>query len=233
MKYPGSKARIAKHILSLMELKPNQVFVDLFHGGCNILDKVSNPRIANEYNFYIHRLFQSLVYENWIPPKIVTQEEYYAIKADPDKYEPQLVGFVAVCCSFGGKWWGGYARGKNAKGEPRNYALESHSHLLKQRDKLVGVQFYNLDYSDVLVPLGSLVYCDPPYKNAIKYKDEFDHERFWDYCRSLSKISKVFISEYDAPEDFKCIWEKEVNAYTSKKSYKKATEKLFVYNGNW
>ena len=40
--------------------------------------------------------------------------------------------------------------------------------------------------------------------------------------------NKVYVSEYTAPEDFTCIWEKEVSSSLSK-SNKKSTEKLFIY----
>ena len=40
---------------------------------------------------------------------------------------------------------------------------------------------------------------------------------------------KVFVSEYNAPEDFKCVWEKEINSSLTKDTgSKKATEKLFT-----
>jgi DNA adenine methylase len=44
---------------------------------------------------------------------------------------------------------------------------------------------------------------------------------------------KVFISEYNAPNDFKCIWEKEVKTSGNRITDKNltATEKLFVYCG--
>jgi DNA adenine methylase len=45
----------------------------------------------------------------------------------------------------------------------------------------------------------------------------------------------VYVSEYTAPDDFKCIWEKKKKdgMATTKKGKKQntKTEKLFVYNG--
>ena len=40
----------------------------------------------------------------------------------------------------------------------------------------------------------------------------------------------VFISEYEAPDDFTCVWSKQItNAMSTKKTYK-PTEKLFKFN---
>ena len=50
--------------------------------------------------------------------------------------------------------------------------------------------------------------------------------------RKLSKTHKVFISEEQAPEDFECIWSKEVKRVldVNKANIQSKTEKLFVYN---
>ena len=71
--------------------------------------------------------------------------------------------------------------------------------------------------------------CDPPYQGATKYKDSFDHEKFWDWCREKAREGhSVFVSEYNAPDDFECLWEKEiVSSLTKNTGEKKATEKLF------
>ena len=43
MKYMGSKARIAKHILPIIlkDRKPNQWYSEPFTGGANLIDKVT------------------------------------------------------------------------------------------------------------------------------------------------------------------------------------------------
>jgi DNA adenine methylase len=45
----------------------------------------------------------------------------------------------------------------------------------------------------------------------------------------MSKENQIFISEYSAPDDFECIWQKEiVSSLTKNTGSKKGTEKLFV-----
>ena len=79
-----------------------------------------------------------------------------------------------------------------------------------------------------------VVYCDPPYEGTTGYKTgAFDHTEFWAWCRKTAERNSLFVSEYNAPTDFVCVWSGEqktsfasgVNAATNT-----ATEKLFTYN---
>ena len=71
-------------------------------------------------------------------------------------------------------------------------------------------------------------YCEPFVGGTTKYKDNFDSDAFWQWCRDKAKEGHtVYVSEYNAPEDFKCIWEKQINSNLGGTS-KTATEKLFT-----
>jgi DNA adenine methylase len=73
-----------------------------------------------------------------------------------------------------------------------------------------------------------LIYCDPPYNNTQQYKDKFKSEPFWQWCRDKVKEGHtVFISEYSAPQDFKCIWEKKI---INNLNNKNNIERLFKYD---
>lgn len=63
----------------------------------------------------------------------------------------------------------------------------------------------NLDYREVDVPRGAVIYADPPYRGAAKYRGEtFCHETFYDWC--CCQKAPLFISERYMPEDrFVCI----------------------------
>lgn len=63
----------------------------------------------------------------------------------------------------------------------------------------------NLDYREVDVPRGAVIYADPPYRGAKKYGGEtFDHDTFYDWC--CRQTAPLFISERYMPEDrFICI----------------------------
>lgn len=96
---------------------------------------------------------------------------------------------------------------------------------------MTAVTFSVKDYSEV-TPHGSFVYCDPPYANTKQYKNsrDFDFDNFWDYIRQISKDNFVLVSELNAPDDFNCIWTKEVSRSIKATDKSKATEKLFTYN---
>lgn len=74
----------------------------------------------------------------------------------------------------------------------------------------------------------AVIYCDPPYANTTKYKDDFNHDEYWNWVRKMSKNNIVLCSEYNAPDDFDCIWSKELTTTLDKNSRSKAVEKLFM-----
>ena len=228
MKYMGSKNRIAKHILPIMleHRTDDMTWVEPFVGGANMIDKVKGKRIGADFNEYVISLFTG-IQNGFIPPNTVTEDEYR--NARLNRLVTPLVSFIGFGCSYSGKWFGGYARGNTSKGEPRNYCLESKNNILKQSKNLNGVKFINCSYQDLEIPENSLIYCDPPYEGTTRYKDGFDHLDFWEWCRQKSKEGhQVFVSEYNAPDDFECLWQKEVNnSLTKNTGAKKGVEKLF------
>jgi len=75
-----------------------------------------------------------------------------------------------------------------------------------------------------------VIYCDPPYAGTAEYKEgAFDHAQFWQWCRN--QPYPVFISEYNAPDDFKIIAEfKHRSTLSATNNAKVTIEKLF-WNG--
>jgi len=227
----GSKRRIAKDILPIIlkDRKEGQWFVDMFCGGCNLIDKVDGKRIANEYNEYIYEMWDSLVNKKWIPPNEITEDTFNLIKNNKDKYPKELVGFTGIAVTFGSKWFNTYAR--NSRGT--NYAIEGRGNLLEQVESLKGVRFFNRSYIDFAFKKRCIIYCDPPYAGTSGYKDKFNHIEFWQWCREKTvEGHSVFISEYNAPDDFECIWSKDLPSNMNAKAKTKPTEKLFTYKAN-
>lgn len=195
-----------------------------------MIDKVEWARIANDNCFYLISMFKSLQ-NGWKPPTNLTKEEYFLIKQNKEKYPPELVAFVGYCCSFGGKWFGGYVSEEINNG--LNRANQGYNNLTKQIVNLNTVEFYNEDYQDLKIPNRSIIYCDPPYQKTTKYKTEFNHEEFWNWCRIKTKEgNSLFISEYQAPDDFKCVFEQKTITELNKSKKDKRTEKLFTYDIN-
>lgn len=206
MWYMGSKRRLAKHILPIIlaDRKPEQWYVEPFCGGCNSLEHVENPRIANDIHPYLISMWRA-IQAGWVPPEHITENEYNHIRLHRDEYMPALVGYAGFC-SFGAKWFGGFPRASN-----KDKTNDVYRNIMKQAPKLQGVQFYNVEYYEIPIPPDSIVYCDPPYAGTTKYRtSEFDHEFFWEWCRQLEQTGRqVFVSEYAAPDDFECVFERE------------------------
>lgn len=77
---------------------------------------------------------------------------------------------------------------------------------LEQLEQLQRLQLFCGDYRDVIIPDNAIIYCDPPYQGTAEYKEgKFNHQEFWDWVREKSKTNKVYISEYQAPDDFKIV----------------------------
>jgi len=231
----GSKARISKEILPIIlkDRKQDQWYVEPFVGGANLIDKVNGKRIGADVNFY---LIDALKLIRDCPESLpknnteFTEQDYKLIKKDPGNI---LFGYAGFALSYGGKWFGGWGRDKQGE---RDYVAEAYRNAIRQSPKLQDVIFTCTSYYDLMIPENSIIYCDPPYQGTTKYtKNEtpFDHEIFWAWCRNKTKQGhKVFISEYNAPDDFKCIWEKEiVSSLTKDTGSKKGIEKLFIYEG--
>lgn len=236
MQYLGSKSKIAKKILPII-LKgatAQTTFIDMFCGGANLVDKIDIPlkkKIAVDNDAYLISMWSQLQ-NGWQPPDNITKEQYINIRnlnKNPTNFgtigtiNPATTCFVGYLCSFGGKWWGGYAA--NSKGD--NYAARAKRVLLKQIENLKDVEFKLSDYWNVEIPENSIVYCDPPYEGTTEYKTKFDHNKFWDWVRETSKKHPVYISEYNAPPDFKCLLEIPVKTVLDKNSQKPRVERLF------
>ncbi|NHE57965.1 DNA adenine methylase [Cyclobacterium plantarum] len=231
MKYLGSKRRIAKYILPIIlkDKNTNQIYIEPFAGGCNTLDKVQGKRVANDINFYLVEMYKALQ-NGWIPPNKIDLEEYKDIRNNKGKYPPELVGFVGFGCSFGGKWFGGYARGNNSLGAKRNYCDEAKRNLLKQIANLKDVKFINKSYDEIDYPKNSLIYCDPPYKDTTEYMTKFDSLKFYDWVKDMTNQNhKVYFSEYSAPKEFKCIWSYNTTTNLNINQHSTRIEKLFIF----
>ena len=210
MQYFGGKAKIAKELSVFLQSKiePNQTFVDLFCGSCNIVSKIkADKRIANDLHKELIALHIA-VQQGWIPPEEISEQEYKLLKYDLDgNYSDHMRGFVGFGLSYGGKWFGGYARNYE---RVRNYSIESWNSLKRKHENLIDVNFTNLNYSQVEIPDVSLIYCDIPYKDTTKYSTgSFDHEAFYSYAKQKqSEGHVVYVSEYEhnVPEGWEVIW---------------------------
>ena len=240
MKYMGSKNRIANEILPIIlkDRKENQWYIEPFCGGLGTFDKVNGNRIGADKNKYLIEMWKGLQ-ENRKRPNQISKELYSKARTEynngtNNEFDDFLIGWIGWMGSYNGRFFDGGYSGHCAGKTKRDYISEQIRNTEKQLDKIQGIDFRSCDYTELEIPIESIIYCDIPYKDTKQYatSKNFDHTKFWQWCRDMTKQGhKVFISEYQAPDDFICVWQKEVtNSMNTTKTYK-PTEKLFLYGG--
>ena len=232
MKYMGSKARHAKELLPIIlaNRTEGQWYVEPFVGGANMIDKVEGNRIGADCNEYLIS-FLSALQKGYKPPENMNLQMYEDIRDNKHKYDMATVGCVGFCFTYAAKWFGGFiGNSKDVVCVGRDRMGESYRSVEKARKQVDGVNLLVCKYDELAIPYNSIIYCDPPYKDTTKYKDSFDHEPFYEWCRQKHKEGhQIFVSEYKMPDDFICVWSKEVNnSLTKDTGSKKGVEKLFT-----
>lgn len=230
-----SKNRIAKYLLPIIlkDRKPWQWYVEPFVWWANMIDKVEWNRIWWEFNEYIAEMWIALE-KWWMPRNDYTKEESDNIRDNSSKFPKYEVWYVAINTRYWWVFWWGFAwKVKTKTWIIRDYQDEAFRNILKQIPNIRWIKFIHSNYKDLEIPSNSIIYCDPPYKNTASYKDKFNHKEFYQWCRDKKKEwHTIFISEYNMPEDFICIWEKEIKSSLSAngKSWwnKLSKERLFT-----
>lgn len=235
----------------------NTIFFDCFMGGANIISCIpSKYKIGIEINKYVWSLWDNIQKQGLEKLKLpknsfeLTKELYDDIKQsylnNNGKYADYIIGFVGSSCSYGGAWFNGYARYNTNKKE--DHIQEAYNGLKKQVENFYALdkaifgcfsyEKLNTKHSDNIthIPSNAVLICDPPYFGTKQYESDFNHLKFWDWVRKLSKEGiKVYVTEYSAPSDFKCIWKayKKDGMGTTKHNHKQKEkiEKLFIYSG--
>lgn len=243
MKYMGSKSRIAKHIVPIIQsyIDSNHIkqYYEPFCGGCNIIDKIQcEYKYASDINKYLIALFK-YVTSGGILPSDCSYELYNKVRTscrnNTSVYEDWFVGAVGFLASYNGRFFdGGYAKPMYTKDKAglryRNYYQESKRNLEKQIPQLSNIAFDCINYNKVL-PINSVIYYDPPYQNTKQYINSrfFDYNEFWALAQQLSQNNIVIVSELNAPNDWHCIWEQPILRSIDAKNKTYAVEKLFVH----
>lgn len=243
MKYVGSKTRISKQIAPIIQSYIDRMgdkcngYWEPFVGGANMIDKIKcTYKYGTDTHEYLIALLRHVQHTIRDVPNTITKEEYEDVRNNldnPNGYMPWYTGLVGFCASYNGKWFGGYANGVKTKiGTIRNYTDEAIKNLKKQAPNLKGIEFYCSNYLDQSAD-GMVIYCDPPYRDTTKYATgNFDYDKFYAWCKEMSKTNIVLVSEYWMPEQwFECIWSGEVKCTLDKNSRSNKVEKLYLCNG--
>lgn len=237
MKYMGGKERVSKKVVAFLEgIRGNgQTYLEPFCGSLAIGSKMTGKRIASDA-FEVIISYHKGLQNGWLPPQIITHEDWKAVKAKMDLSDP-MTGHCGFNVSFGGNWFVSYS-----KAVPTNdYVQEAYNTSKRLASKIKGIELMCCSY-DHHQPENCLIYCDPPYANTVDYskqlKEKFDHDCFWQTMRDWSKKNTVVISEYAAPNDFVCVASFDsfvtIQCHSGKSAYDTGTkkERLFMHRSN-
>lgn len=230
----GSKSRISKQVAPIIQryIDENKIkkYIEPFVGGSNMIEHIKcNEKYGYDNNEYLIEFWKQ-IQNGWNPLEVIdmSKDFYTEVKDNKEKFPKQIVALCGFCATYNAKWFGGYAGIVHTKiGTDRNYYDEAVRNVLKQAENIKDVFYDCVDYKSIDVK-NAVIYCDPPYANTTKYKDDFNHEEYWNWVRKMSKNNIVLCSEYNAPDDFDCIWNKELTTTLDKNSRSKAVEKLFM-----
>lgn len=240
MVYPGSKNKLAKSIVPILQGEIDSrgitTYVEPMGGGGNLIDKVRcKRRIYNDSHPYLVALLEHVEETGGKDlPETVTKEHHTYVRRHPEEFEPWYVGLIGFV-SYGGKWNDLYpnpsaklaSRNRSGKDDKAGQMIKN---IKKQAPRLKGVEFRCGDYRELDIPDGSLVYADPPYKNTAGYKgtESFDHETYYSWLRELAKRCAVYCSELWMPDDFEVVWSTEFRvSMASNDNQQKRIENLY------
>lgn len=231
MQYLGGKARMAHNlaptIIAAGKAAGCRRYVEPFIGGASIFARVA-PRFAvaeaGDCQEDLVLMWQAAL-SGWKPPTEISRVEYAQLRtAEPSA----LRGFVGFGCSFGGKWFGGYA--SNARGD--DFCGAARRGVLKKAQGMAGTTVCLRDYADWDIGDGDIVYCDPPYGGTTGYAGTtaWSADRFWRIAYGWADNGAVvLVSEYKAPLGWVAIGEHSAVQSLRKDNNKvPAAERLFI-----
>lgn len=243
MRYVGGKGKIAKDLVAAIaahtELRAR--VYEPFMGGGAVTASLAGlfSEISASDGHEDIAMMWGAVLDGWVPPAI-EYDQYQELRYSG---EPSaLRGFAGSGCSFGGRWFEGFARGGvKANGEPRNHQEESVRAVLRDAQQMqrATVSVTHALYEQIELPDHPVViYCDPPYAASTKdYKvGGFASNKFWQVAASWAAAGHhVFVSEYEAPAGWTCIWSKEKrqSLVVGSGVRELRVERLFVYGDGY
>lgn len=253
MIFQGSKYRYKDALLNIMLGKNRErvndydFYIEPFGGGMNVINYCNFPvRIAYDNDPFLIGFWKGLQKGYMIPINDMTEERYYALKeindmalsgklriSDIDDHTLFLIGTYRFLFSFNGKPFDGYNGGKIQRGNSnRDYAYESYLNVCKQvynTYEFMNITYEFMSYDNIYFPPGSksIVYCDPPamYSRQPDDMEYFDIDYFHEWARMVRKLGNtVYLTGFDAPNDFIEIWSTKV--VSSQQKQDKKTEQV-------
>lgn len=230
--------RIHEHVKDIEE-KHNTKFkgyIEPFTGMCGVYRHIPEllgndiEYIAGDYNESVIEMWKA-TQKGWKPPESCTKIKWQQAKANTKPSAER--GFLGHQYSYGGQYFKRFAGnyGKNTSQPAAAQRVVDIAHVLKD------VHFTSGSYTQFMNHEGYIIYCDPPYSKRNEYFEEngdkihFDSEAFWWAVRVWSYYGNiVFVSEYEAPEDFVLLDEHTHHVfYAGRTDQDQNNERLFIH----
>lgn len=233
--FVGSKAKGSDHIIDVLNdpIFDGMHYVEPMIGYAHILRRVENKKSyrASDCNPLLITLLKAVQNKQKLPN--ISEDEYHKLKhATGNTLKRAVACFTYSYC---GKAFGGYVDKYERDGKKKSYSEERKRYYssLQENEQFMSANIRCIDYKRMKYK-NKLIYCDPPYADTTGYKkgdvdNDFDSEEFWNIMRKWSQDNYVFISEYKAPRDFKCIASARKQSSLAIEGRTTRVEKLFVH----
>jgi len=235
MYYLGGKTTIGAELSSfiLSRTKKRQTYLEPFIGGAGMFRHMARhfgAVHAGDTHEDLIAMWQAVA-TGWVPPTEVSEEMYNQVRHSSG---PSAIrGFVGFNISFGGKWWGGYAR--NWTDAREDYAQRASRDIVEASrnmppNSIGSLQTKSYDLWEPTKFRDCVVYADPPYAGTTEYKGKgFDSRLFWNVMANWADNGvAVFVSEYSAPRGWIPVWSKRHNVRVSGGMGVRTMERLFM-----
>lgn len=236
MRYSGSKNRLASILVPQIQayLHSESIYYEPFVGSAAIASKIEcKEKHLSDICEPLINMFKALQ-NGWVPPGNLSEEEYKSIKSKMDFKDP-LTAFAGFGCSFGGKWFGGFARNNVTFDiyDISTLKVGITNHKVDISNLVNNVTFEHKSYDQITGVEGAVFYCDPPYQGTLGYQfgKNFDHTHFWRWANQTAETNVVLVSEFYCPDSsWECIWEHSriIKVDKRRNDHKTKTEKLFM-----
>jgi len=236
--YHGGKQRIGKELSRIILEKSLEIsksrdlelrgYCEPFCGMLGVYQWIPQEMKSDTFSLLAGDSNRSLILmwkkaqTGWKPPTTpISKEEFLRLKTNGKSSAEK--GFIGHFYGYMGKYF-----------QPFRHQTCNIDRVVEKISKM-GISLKNVDFSSGTYDQYSklknhIIYCDPPYEKQAHYYDEngehlekFDYTSFWNWCRKMGERNIVFVSEYQAPNDFKAVWKG-----NSRTPGSEGKEKLFV-----
>ena len=214
MRYLGGKHFQARAYVGHLINEIGTVYVEPFAGGFNTAAELVRQRSPFRRHVYSDLMADTVELHRAVmdryEPQPVSRERFNELKAGSrGALEAHAIGLLQT---FSGKRWGAYvptdALGPHDNETRFNAACNGLKRSAGALKSLQGLSLAVGPYTDLLIPDGAVVYCDPPYASTAGYNtgSGFDSAAFWIWANELAKRCTVYVSEYTVPGDWEVIY---------------------------